>query len=93
MTWNQTRPGAKRPALCFGWLAAKVGEEPEDEREDGAQEQASDNGKVKGSVFAAMDDVTRKFSQAEWELATQEKKPAKEHEQNTQEKKSAAEFA
>jgi hypothetical protein len=56
--------------------AAKVGEEPEKKREDRAEEQASDDGKVKSRVFAAMDDVAGKFSKTKRELAAEVKESA-----------------
>jgi hypothetical protein len=39
-----------------------MGEEPEEERKRGAEKQASDDGKVKRGVFAAMNNVTRQSS-------------------------------
>jgi len=46
-------------------LAAEMGEEPEEEREHGAENEASHDGKIEGGVFAAMNEVTGKSSQAE----------------------------
>jgi hypothetical protein len=74
--------------------ATKMREEPEEEREDSAEEEAGDDREVEGSVFAAVDDVAWKFSEAEGEFcgeveksADKDEKAAKEEEEN------AAEFA
>ena len=48
--------------------AAEMGEEPEKQREKGAEEQAGSDGKVEGGVFATMDDVAGEFSKAKGEL-------------------------
>jgi hypothetical protein len=58
--------------------AAKVRKKPEEEREYGAEEQASNDGKVEGSVFATMDDVAGKFSETKGELAAEIKESAGE---------------
>ena len=47
------------------WLATEVGEEPEDQREAYAEDKASDDGKIKGGVFAAVDDVAGKAAESE----------------------------
>jgi hypothetical protein len=70
-----------------------VGEKPEKKREDRAEEQASNDGKVKGGVLAAVDDVAGEFSKTKGELATEIKETAYEREQPRQEEKGAAEFS
>jgi len=40
-----------------------VGEEPEEEREGKAEDEAGDDGEVKRSMLAAMDDVSGKFAE------------------------------
>jgi hypothetical protein len=70
-----------------------VGEEPEKERKSDAQKKASDDGKVKSGVFAAMNDVARKLSQAEGKLAPKVQKGADKNKKYSKEKKSAAEIA
>jgi hypothetical protein len=70
-----------------------VGEEPEKERNSDAQKKASDDGKVKSGVFAAMHDVARKFSQAEGELVAEVQKGTDKNKKRSKEKKSAAEIA
>jgi hypothetical protein len=70
-----------------------VGEEPEKEREDGAQEQAGNNRKVESGVSTAMDDVAGKLSKTKGELTTKVKEGADEREQPRQEEEGAAEFA
>jgi len=42
-----------------------VGEEPEEKREGDAQNEAGDDGEVKGSVFTAMDDVAGEAAEAQ----------------------------
>jgi hypothetical protein len=74
-------------------LAAEVGEEPEKEREGEAEEEASDDGEVDGCVFAAVDDVAGKFSQAQREFAAEVEKRADDGEEAAEEEESAAEFA
>ena len=65
-------------------LAAKVREEPEEEREGGAKEEAGDDGKVERGVFAAVDDVAGKFSQAEGEFSAEIEKSAEENEKTAE---------
>jgi hypothetical protein len=50
---------------CGDALTAEVREEPEEERERGAEYEAGDDWEMKGGVFAAMDDVARKAAKAE----------------------------
>jgi hypothetical protein len=70
-----------------------VGEDPEEERKGEAQDQASDDGKVEGGVFAAMDDVAGEAAEAERELAAKIEKSADEDEEAAEEQESATEFA
>src|SRR5271169_5151577 len=44
-------------------LAAEVREEPEKERDGEAEDEAGDDGKVKRSMLAAMDDIAGKFAE------------------------------
>jgi hypothetical protein len=60
-----------------------VGEKPEKKREDRAEEQASNDGKVKGGVLAAVDDVAGEFSKTKGELATEVKESADKPKQST----------
>ena len=68
-------------------------EEPEEQRECGAEEEAGDDGKVERGVFAAVDDVAGKFSQAERELCAKVKKSANKDEESAENEEGAAEFA
>jgi hypothetical protein len=70
-----------------------VGDEPEEERNTEAEDETSDNRKVKRGVCAAVDDVAGKFSQAEREFSAEIQKGADEDEETSEEKKDAAEFA
>jgi hypothetical protein len=53
-----------------------VGDEPEEERERGAEEKAGDDGKVKRGVFAPVYDVAGQFSQSEWQFVPKIEKGA-----------------
>jgi hypothetical protein len=72
---------------------AEMGEEPEKQREKGAEEQAGNDGKVESGVFAAMDDVAGQSSKTKGKLAAKVEESADEREQPTQEEEGAAEFA
>jgi hypothetical protein len=76
-----------------GGSAAKVGDEPEEERNPEAEDKAGDDRKVKRRVFATVDDVTGKSSQAEGEFSAEVEKSADEDEKAAEKKKRAAEFA
>ena len=70
-----------------------MGEEPEEEREGGAEEEASDDGEVEGGVFTAVDDVTGESAEAEGEFSAEVKKSANKDEESAENKEGAAEFA
>jgi len=53
-----------------------MGEEPEEEGKDDADEEAGDDGKVEGGVFAAMNDVAGEAAQAEGETGAEVKESA-----------------
>jgi hypothetical protein len=76
-----------------GGSSAKVGDEPEEERNAKAEDKAGDDREVKGGVFAAVDDIAGKFSQAEGQFFAGVEKSANEGEEAAEEKKGAAEFA
>jgi predicted transposase YbfD/YdcC len=69
-----------------------VGDEPEEERNAEAEDETSDDGKVKRAVFAAVDDVAGEAAEAQGKFSTEVEKSAKEDEEATEEKKGAAEF-
>ena len=73
-------------------LTAQVGDKPEKERKRDAKKKASDNGKVKSGVFAAMNDVAGKLSQTEGELVAEVQKSTDQEQKCSKEKKSAAEI-
>jgi hypothetical protein len=80
------------PRAC--WRSATiVGDEPEEEREAEAQNETSNDGKIKRGVFATMDDVAGKTAEAEREFSTEVEKSAKENEETSEEEERAAEFA
>jgi hypothetical protein len=70
-----------------------VGEEPEEERESEAYDEAGDDGEVERGVFAAMDDVTGEAAEAQREFSAEIEKGAEQHKKTTEKKEDAAEFA
>ena len=68
-------------------------EEPEKQRKRHTKKKASDDGKVKRGVFAAMNDVAGKLSEAEGELVAEVQKSTNKNEKGSQGKKGAAEIA
>ena len=66
---------------------------PEEEREAEAEEEAGDDGKVEGGVFAAMDDVAGEATEAERELCAEIEESANEGEKTAEEEEHAAEIA
>jgi len=81
----------RTPKKCG--LAAETREEPEEKRERGAENEASDDGKVESGVFAAMDDVARESTQAEGEFVAEIQKSAEENDEDAKEEERTAEFA
>jgi hypothetical protein len=77
----------------FGRLAAEAGEEPEEKRKSGAENEASDDGEIEGGVFAAVDDVAGKFPEAEGEFGAEVKQGAEDDEDEAEQEKGAAEIA
>ncbi len=69
-----------------------MGEEPEEEREGGAEYETGDDWKIKGGVFAAMDDVARKAAKAEGQSATKVEKSAGKDKKASKQEESASEF-
>jgi len=90
---RREKAAARLPQSKRRQSAAEAGEEPEEERECNAEEEASDDGKVERGVLAAVDDVAGEAAQAEGELVTEVKKSAKKNEESSEEEKRAAEFA
>jgi hypothetical protein len=74
-------------------LFAKVGEEPEKEREDSADDEARHDWKIKSGVFAAMNDVARKTAGAKRQFTTEVKKTAGDGQESPKEQERAAEVA
>lgn len=74
-------------------LSAEVGEEPEEKRKGDAQNEAGDDGEIKGGVFAAVDDVAGELAKAEGEFSSEIEEGAEEDEQTAEEQESAAQFA
>jgi hypothetical protein len=53
------------------WLAAELGEKPEEQREAKAEDEAGNDGEIEGGVFTAVDDVAREFTEAEGEFGAE----------------------
>jgi hypothetical protein len=70
-----------------------VGEEPEEEREGGAEEEAGDNGEIESGVFATVDDVAGEAAKAEGKLPAKIKKSAQNDEESTENEEGAGEYA
>jgi hypothetical protein len=68
-------------------------EEPEEERKAETQNEASDDGKIESRVFTVVDDVARKFPEAQWKLSAEKQKSTNHDEEAAEEEESAAEFA
>ena len=69
-----------------------MSKEPKEQRESGAEDEAGDDGKVKGGVFATVDDVARQAAEAEGEFAAEVEKTADKDEEAAENEESAAEF-
>jgi hypothetical protein len=70
-----------------------VREKPEKQGNGEAENEASYDGEIEGGVFAAVDDVTGKFSETEGELSAEVENGTDDGEQGTEEKQDAAELA
>lgn len=66
-------------------LAAEVGEEPEEKREGEAEDEAGDDGEVKRSMLAAMDDVSGKFAESKRQFRVEIEDGADNHQQAPEE--------
>jgi hypothetical protein len=73
--------------------AADMGKEPEEEREDGAEDEAGDDGEIKRGVLAVMDDVAGQAAKTEGESAAEVEKRADSSEDNAEEKQVSAEIS
>jgi hypothetical protein len=74
-------------------LAAKVGEKPEENRQNDADDETSDDREVEGGVFAAVDDIAGEAAEAEWETAAEIENRAGDDGDGAEEEEGAAEFA
>jgi hypothetical protein len=73
-------------------LAAEVGEEPEEQREAEAEDEARGDGEVKRGGFAAMDDVAGETAEAEREFSAEIEKSADKCQERGNDEECAAEF-
>ena len=70
-----------------------MSDEPEEQCIGHAEQQAGDDGKVEGGVFAAVDDVAGEATQSEGEFSTEVEKCAYDDKETAENEKRAAEFA
>ena len=70
-----------------------MSKEPKEQRESGAEDEAGDDGKVEGRVFAAVDDVARETAEAQGELAAKVKESADNDQEDAKNEEHTAEFA
>ncbi len=68
-THGQDWPCPRKANVTGDRLAAEVVDEPEDEREGGAKEQAGYDREINCGVACAVDDVAGEFAEAEREAA------------------------
>ena len=67
--------------------------EPEEEREGEAEDEAGDDGKVKRSMLAAMDDVSGKFAEAKRQFLVEIENGTDNYQQAAEDEQSAAKLA
>ena len=67
--------------------------DPKKKTETGAKDEAGDDRKVEGGVFAAVDDVAREAAEAQGELAAEVKERAEEDQEDAKNEEHTAEFA
>jgi hypothetical protein len=77
----------------WGLSAPEMIDQPEEEREAQAEEEASDNWEIEGSVLTSVNDITRKTAEAKWYFAPKIEKSADERQESTQEEEGTAKFA
>ena len=70
-----------------------MGEEPEKERENEAQNEAGENREIKSGVFAAVHDVSGEAAKPQRELSAEVQKSAYDNKEAAKNEKGAAEFA
>ena len=68
-------------------------EEPEEQSQDDADDQAGDDGEIESGVLAAMDDVAGETTEAERQFGAEVKESAEDDEKTAQDEESAAEIA
>jgi len=74
-------------------LTAEMGEEPEEERKSGAENEAGDDGEIESCVLATMNDVAGKFAEADREFAAEIKQRAEDGEENAENEEGASQIA
>jgi hypothetical protein len=70
-----------------------VGEEPKQERETEAENEAGDDGEVEGGVFSPVDDVAGEAAEAQREFSAKVKQSADKDQEGADNEEGAAEFA
>jgi hypothetical protein len=73
--------------------AAKMREEPEEERDGCAEHKAGDDREIEGRVFAVMNDVAGQPAETEGKLATEVEKDTDKDAEGAENEEGTAEFA
>jgi len=73
--------------------AAKMREEPEEERDGCAEHKAGDDREIEGRVLAAMNDVAGQPAETEWKLAAEVEKDTDKDAEGAENEEGAAELA
>jgi hypothetical protein len=68
-------------------------QEPEEQRERGAEQETGDDWEIERGVFAAMDDVAGKSAEAQRESSAEVKKGTDDSEEDAENKEGVAKFA
>lgn len=76
--------GEARARKNWARLASEMGKEPEKEGQQQTEDEAGDDREIESGVFPTVNDVTRKFSEAEGEFAAEVEQRAKDGEQSAE---------
>jgi hypothetical protein len=75
------------------FLSSKTRQQPQEQAEPHAENNAGHNRKIKRGVLAFVDDVSRQTSQTKWQFPAKIEERTKENEQAAQHQQHASEFA
>lgn len=92
LCWNSA-PARDHGPRCSIPLSAEMREEPSQQREDDADQEASRDREIKGCVIAAVHDVAGETAEAERQLSTEIEQSAHAGDNDAENNQSAAEIA